>query len=83
MKRFTTRFLASCGILFLALASISPFVASAQLCPSVIVDCGNGKWYSCAGVTNGDTCSYDRNCVSGGKCGKGEGGFEPVEPIQN
>ena len=77
MKRFKTRFLALCGLMVLALASITPFAALAGLCPSIIVDCGGGHTYSCAGSTNGDTCSYDRNCVSGGKCG----GRAPLQPF--
>ena len=84
MKRFKSRLLALCGLMVLVSASVAPFAASAQLCPSIIVDCGNGHTYSCAGTTNGDTCSYDRNCVSGGKCSKGgDGGPAPVEPILN
>jgi hypothetical protein len=71
MKRFTTRFLAICGLMVLASASLAPFVASAQ-CPSVVVECSNGKVYSCAGTPNGDKCSYDRNCITGGRCGGNE-----------
>lgn len=69
MKRFTTRFLAMCGLMVLASASLAPFVASAQ-CPLIVGTCEpSGKQYSCAGTPNGTNCSYDRNCITGGKCG--------------
>lgn len=71
MKRFTTRFLAICGLIVLASASLAPFVASAQ-CPSVVVECSNGKVYSCAGTVNGEKCDYERACVN---C-SGSGGEE-------
>lgn len=75
MKCFTIRFLALCGLMILASASLAPFVASAQ-CPLIVVECSNGKQYSCAGTPNGTNCSYDRNCIIGGKCG---GTVAPVE----
>lgn len=68
MKRFTTRFLAMCGLMILASASLAPFLASAQ-CPLIVVECSNGKTYGCAGTPNGTNCSYDRSCLNGGRCG--------------
>jgi hypothetical protein len=75
MKRFTTRLLAMCGLMVLASASLAPFVASAQ-CPLIVVECSSGKTYSCAGTPNGTNCSYDRNCITGGKCGGSEVALE-------
>lgn len=71
MKRFTTRFLAMCGLMVLASAALAPFVASAQ-CPLVVVRCSGGKETSCAGTPNGTNCSYDRDCLNGGKCSSEE-----------
>jgi hypothetical protein len=82
MNSFKTRLLALCALMVLISASVAPFVASAQSCPTISVSCGGGKLNRCTGTVNGDKCDYDRsclNCTSGG----GEGGFEPVEPIQN
>lgn len=78
MKHFKTRFLALCGLMVLSAASLAPMLAEAQGCPTIVVDCPNGKFYSCSGIQNGDTCSYNASCVSGGKCGGGNG-FEIVD----
>lgn len=69
MKRFTARFLALCCLMVLASAALAPYVASAQSCPMVVVHCDNGKEYGCAGLPNGDKCSYDANCLNKGRCG--------------
>lgn len=76
MKHFTTRILMMCGLVVLAAAALAPFVANAQ-CPSIVVECSSGKSYSCAGTPNGTNCSYDRNCINGGKCG----GSEELEEV--
>lgn len=68
MKRFKTRLLALCGLMVLAAATVAPFVATAQ-CPLIVVDCGGGRTYSCSGTPQGTSCSYDRGCITGGKCG--------------
>jgi uncharacterized membrane protein len=75
MKRFKTRSLALCGLLVLS-ASLIPFVASAQ-CPLIVVDCGGGHTYGCAGTPTGTNCSYSQSCITGGKCG----GRAPVVPF--
>ena len=71
MKRFTARFLALCCLMVLASAVLAPYVASAQSCPMIEVVCDNGKRYGCAGLPNGDKCSYDAGCLNKGRCGVG------------
>jgi len=66
MKRFKTRFLALCGLMVLASASLAPFVASAQSCPTQHVSCG-GELRSCPGTLVGDRCEYSRSCLNCGK----------------
>ena len=65
MKRKRTRFLAPVSIMVLAL--LSPFVAEAS-CPLIVVECPNGKVYSCSGTQQGDSCIYSASCLNGGKC---------------
>jgi hypothetical protein len=75
MKRSIFRFLAVCGLMVLASAALAPFMASAQ-CPLIVVECSNGKSYGCAGTPTGTNCSYDRGCITGGKCGGSEAAIE-------
>ncbi|HEY0172268.1 MAG TPA: hypothetical protein VGB98_14685 [Pyrinomonadaceae bacterium] len=68
MNIFKVRFLALCGLMVLASAVAAPFVANAQSCPTLSVNCG-GKLRSCEGTVNGNKCDYDRSCLN---CGGGE-----------
>lgn len=74
MKHLRTRFFALCGLMVLFAAALVPVVAEAG-CPSIVVECSNGKMYSCAGTQQGDKCIYSASCLNGGKCGSG-GEFE-------
>ena len=49
-------------------ALLSPIIAAAS-CPTIVVECPNGKLYSCAGTQQGDSCIYSASCLNGGKCG--------------
>lgn len=71
MKNFRTRFVALCGLMVLAAASLAPIVAEAQ-CPIIQVSCSNGKTYGCSGTPQGTSCVYDRSCLNGGRCGGDE-----------
>ena len=63
MKSLRTRFLFSVALA----ALLSPIIAEAS-CPSIVVECSNGKMYSCAGTQQGDSCIYSASCLNGGKC---------------
>lgn len=63
MKSLRTRFLFSVALA----ALLSPIIAEAS-CPSIVVECSNGKMYSCAGTQQGDSCVYSASCLNGGKC---------------
>ena len=67
MKNFRTRFIALCGLAVLAAAMLAPMAVGAS-CPMVIVDCGGGASYGCAGKQDGNNCIYDANCLNKGKC---------------
>jgi len=71
MKNFKAGFIALCGLMVLAAASLAPAVAEAQ-CPCVRVECQSGKTYCCAGTPQGTECVYDRSCLNGGRCGGGD-----------
>ena len=64
MKTLKTRFFFSVALA----ALLSPIIAEAS-CPSIVVECSNGKMYSCAGTQQGDSCIYSASCLNGGKCG--------------
>jgi hypothetical protein len=64
-KTKTTRPLLSALIVLIAL--FSPLVAEAS-CPTIVVECPNGKLYSCSGTQQGDNCIYSASCLNGGKC---------------
>ena len=81
MKRFQARFLALCGLVVLTAAAAAPFVAGAQSCPSVRVNCG-GKIRTCTGTVNGDRCEYSNSCLTCGGSGFDGGGISPIEMIQ-
>jgi len=72
MKNFKTRFVALCGLMVLAAASLAPIVAEAQTCPTIRVVCSSGKVYGCTGTRNGDRCTYSADCLNGGRCGIAE-----------
>jgi hypothetical protein len=76
MIRSKNRFLILCGMT--VLASLAPLAVQAT-CPSIVVECSSGKTYSCSGTQNGDNCSYNHDCITGGKCG----GFETIEEVNN
>lgn len=69
MKNFRARFGALCGLMVLVAAMLAPMAAEAG-CPMIIVDCGGGASYGCAGRQNGNTCSYSAECVNGERCPK-------------
>ena len=73
MKRFRTRLLALCGLMALAAASVAPFAAGAQSCPTQTVNCG-GKFRQCTGTLVGDRCEYSRSCLNCGSTGYDDGG---------
>ena len=68
MKSRINRSLLTVSIVLTAL--LSPLVAEAS-CPSIVVECSNGKMYSCAGTQQGDSCIYSHSCLTGGKCKPG------------
>ena len=68
MKSRITRSLLTVSIVLTAL--LSPLVAEAS-CPAIVVECSNGKMYSCAGTQQGDSCIYSASCLNGGKCKPG------------
>lgn len=65
MKNRKPRFLLATTLVLTAL--LFPLVAEAS-CPSIIVECSNGKMYSCSGTQQGNSCVYDHSCLTGGKC---------------
>lgn len=67
MKSLKTRFFFS----VILAALLSPLIAEAS-CPSIVVECSNGKLYSCAGTQQGDSCIYSASCLNGGKCAASE-----------
>lgn len=69
MKNLKTRILVLCGSMVLLGGLLAPLATAS--CPSIIVECSNGKVYSCAGTQNGDNCTYSASCLNGGKCKPG------------
>jgi len=68
MKSRRIRSLLTISIVLTAL--LSPLVAEAS-CPLIVVECSNGKIYSCSGTQQGDSCTYSASCLNGGKCKQG------------
>lgn len=69
MKNIRTRFMALCGLAVLAAAMLAPMAVDAG-CPMIIVDCGGGASYGCVGTQNGNSCSYNADCLNFGRCPK-------------
>ena len=74
MKRLKTWFvgtlvLAIYAVVGLFSSAVGPAVVRAQSCPSIPVQCSNGKLKYCSGQMQGNYCYYDRSCMNGGTCG--------------
>jgi len=63
MKLVKARFLALCGLMVLAAATLAPIVAEAA-CPQIIVTCQNGDIHICMGTQVGGKCQYNESCLN-------------------